>query len=102
MDLNHWHLLTIVLPFPQDVLLSHVVTTLLDIADTPVTDQDQRADMPQVHAINILKAVLKEASVAMAARKYLAKALIIAIEGFASPHWAIQNAATQLFGMFFV
>ena len=80
------------------MLLCHVIETLLGVAETPVPEADQRADLPAVHALNVLKAVLREAAVATASHGYLARALIIAVDGFASPHWAIQNSATQLFG----
>ena len=84
--------------FTQDVLLTHVVSSLLGVISAPVSQTDQQVDMPQVHAMNILKAVMKESSVAMAVMRHVAPIVMAAVEGFASPHWAIRNAATQLFG----
>ena len=71
----------------------------MQIVSSPLPDDmDQRLDLPQVHALNILKAVFRESSIAQSLMKHMPDATIHAISGFASPDWAMRNAATQLFG----
>lgn len=83
----------------QSSLLTHAIRELLAVLSQPTPDDpDQQKDIPHVHAMNILKAVFRESSVALAAMPYLATAVIHAIEGFASPYWSVRNGAIQLFG----
>ena len=85
----------------QSMLLARAVSILLDVISLPTPDDpDQKLDLPQVHAMNILKAVFKESSVSQALMPYIPEATIQAISGFASPYWAVRNAATQLFGTY--
>ena len=87
----------------QTRLLSFAISGLLDILKLPIPDDpDQRVDLPHAHALHILKAIFREASVAMAALPYLGEATIHTIKGFSSPVWAIRNASTQLFGEFLI
>lgn len=81
------------------MLLRHGIETLLEVLDTPVNgQQDETRDLPQVHALNILKAIFRDASVATAAMPYLATAALATIRGFSSPYWAVRNGAIQLYG----
>ncbi|XP_074659544.1 tRNA (32-2'-O)-methyltransferase regulator THADA-like [Tubulanus polymorphus] len=83
----------------RTVLLNEAVQTLLDVGSTPLpNDEDQRIDLPQVHAINIMKAILKESSLSSAIQPFLSDLMIFSITGFSSASWALRNAATQLFG----
>lgn len=59
---------------------------------------DDKVDLPQVHCLNILKALVVDAKLSSAIRQYLARVTEICIDSFNSPIWAIRNAATQLFG----
>ncbi len=68
------------------------------VEEAPPTAPDQQRDLPQVHALNILKAVFRESSVSQAVLPHVAMATQAAIDGFASPLWAVRNSATQLFG----
>ena len=82
----------------QHVLLKKAINELLTILSDPIPDnQDQTKDLPHVHTLNILKAVFREASIAGNAQPYVASTAIHAIDGFASPIWAVQNGAMQLF-----
>ena len=82
----------------QHVLLKKAISELLTILSDPIPEnQDQTKDLPHVHALNILKAVFREASIAGNAQPYVASTAIHAINGFESPIWAVQNGAMQLF-----
>jgi hypothetical protein len=50
--------------------------------------------------MHILKAIVQEASVAHAVLPFVGQAAEEALKGLSSPHWAIRNAATQLFGYY--
>ena len=89
----------------QHALLIRAIDALLGILSdpkvpgnqTPGDQVDQTRDLPHVHALNILRAVFREASVAGNAQPHVASTAIHAIDGFASPIWAVQNGAMQLF-----
>ena len=75
------------------------MTYLLDIIQRPVTcDDHSKFDVPQVHAMHVLKALFRESCIAVAIAPHISPAVVRAIEGFASPLWSVRNAATQLFG----
>ena len=81
-----------------------VVTELLGSCENLAVEQfDDRVDLPQVHSLNILKALVVDARLAGSIRHNLSQITMLCIEGFTSPVWALRNAATQLFGklMFF-
>ena len=81
------------------MLLARTISALLDVLQTPPPlDPDITRDLPHIHALNILKAIFRESSVAMACMPYIARATMCTIEGFASPYWGIRNGAIQLFG----
>ena len=85
----------------QSTLLHSVVSELLQSCDQLVTDQqDVTTDLPQVHSVNILKAIVVDAKLAGAVRCYLGRITMMCIDSFSSPVWALRNAATQLFGKF--
>ena len=72
---------------------------MFKVVDEPVYAlDDSNHDLPQVHALNLLLVIFKEASVAPNCQQYLGEATIKAIQGFSSEHWAIRNSSTQLFG----
>ncbi|KAF6028859.1 hypothetical protein EB796_012844 [Bugula neritina] len=91
----------------QNVLASHpsnkqaistVVDELLHLThDIASAQKDDTTDMSQVHAFNILKALVTDARLLYTMRSYLARVTIKSIQAFSSPVWALRNAATQLF-----
>ena len=79
-------------------MLLRTVETLLRLASLPYNQEsDQKQDLVQVHALNILKAVFSDASLVASLISSFTKVLLIIFDGFESPSWAIRNAATQLF-----
>ena len=78
-----------------------VVTELLGSCECLAVEQvDDRVDLPQVHSLNILKALVVDARLAGSIRHYLSQISMLCIEGFTSPVWPLRNAATQLFGWY--
>ena len=85
--------------FWQNSLLKYAVETLIEVIATPVEDQlDENKDLPQVHALNILKALFRESSVATSNMQHLGTAAVATIRCFSSSHWAVRNGAMQLYG----
>ncbi|CAL1526870.1 unnamed protein product [Lymnaea stagnalis] len=78
-------------------LLLSTVDYLYTIASKQFpNDWSQQHDLSQSHALNILKVIFCDASLAPALMPLLSKMTILVVEGFESPSWAIRNAATQL------
>lgn len=78
-----------------------LMSRLLELLSQPVvtTDEiDSSCDIAQVHAVNILRAVVHESCLASAVSRYYAKLAVHALDGFLSPFWTIRNASLQLFG----
>ena len=84
----------------QNVIFNKTLDSLLTVAErevAPADATDDKTDLPQVHALHILKAVFREASLVSSAFVFLERACVLCVEAFASPVWAVRNAATQLF-----
>ncbi|XP_078591502.1 tRNA (32-2'-O)-methyltransferase regulator THADA-like [Branchiostoma floridae x Branchiostoma japonicum] len=79
-------------------LLSRAVQVLLTTAQLPLAQEDHTVDIPQVHALNILRALFSDSTLGSAMLGHISDAVILAISGFSSPVWAIRNAAMQLYG----
>ncbi|XP_066282258.1 tRNA (32-2'-O)-methyltransferase regulator THADA-like [Branchiostoma lanceolatum] len=82
-------------------LLSRAVQVLLTTAQLPLSHdqgEDHTVDIPQVHALNVLRALFSDSTLGSAMLGHISDAVILAISGFSSPVWAIRNAAMQLYG----
>lgn len=83
----------------KTTLLSWTIEKLLSIISKPLLSiTDEQRDLPQVHAINIITAIVRESSVAGIMSTYLDRLTVEALKSFLSPIWAMRNAAMQLFG----
>ncbi|KAI7853486.1 putative death-receptor fusion protein-domain-containing protein [Circinella umbellata] len=79
-------------------MLDKTMKTLLELANQePPPDADQRIDMPQVHAYNIMRTIFMDAKLATAVLGYASDGFSLAISGFSSSSWAIRNCAVMLF-----
>ncbi|TPX60789.1 hypothetical protein PhCBS80983_g01505 [Powellomyces hirtus] len=84
----------------QRTLLVHAMKHLLAIGLQPVDTEimlQQRLDLPQVHAYNIIRAILQDASVASDTRDFVGDAFALTIAGFSSPSFPVRNCAAMLF-----
>ncbi|XP_065176717.1 tRNA (32-2'-O)-methyltransferase regulator THADA-like isoform X1 [Sycon ciliatum] len=78
--------------------LKLVVQELMHLVSQPV-EAGETVDtaLSQVHAINIMCALFREAKLGPHILPFVADALILAIQGFAHSVWAIRNSSTLLF-----
>lgn len=66
-------------------LLDKTMKRLFNIAETiPPVDADQRIDLPQVHAYNVLRTIFMDAKLAERVLEYAAQGFSLAISGFSS------------------
>ncbi|KAJ3019217.1 hypothetical protein HKX48_002293 [Thoreauomyces humboldtii] len=79
-------------------LLPEAARTLLAIATKPVpSDKETSFDLPQVHAYNILRAILQDAHLTTRARPFVGDALNLSMQGFSSLSFPVRNCAAMLF-----
>ncbi|KAJ3156791.1 hypothetical protein HDU86_003557 [Geranomyces michiganensis] len=81
-------------------LLTHAMERLLAIGLQPIDETvmlEQRLDLPQVHAYNIIRAILQDSSIAEATREFLGDSFALTLVGFSSPSFPVRNCAAMLF-----
>lgn len=72
----------------------------MEIAQQPLPEQpDAKQDLPQSHALNIMRSLFINTSLAWEVLRYAEDAVQLAIDGFASSNWMVQNSSMQLLGM---
>ena len=84
----------------QTVLLAKAVDELFEISSIPLDTDSGLTDLPQVHGLNILNSLFGDASLTASLMGHISRTVILVIEKFGSPSWAIRNAATRLFSEF--
>jgi len=79
-------------------ILPRVLRCCLDAArDATLMPSDSTAYVPGVHAFNVLRALFADRALAADTGGALAEGVEAALDGFASPHWALRNAAGLAF-----
>ncbi|KAK4898386.1 hypothetical protein LTR27_003982 [Elasticomyces elasticus] len=79
-------------------LIKQAFDDLEAIARTLVASEaEQEGSLPQVHAMNCLKDVLKNSRLAEASEKYVPIALKLAADALQSSAWAVRNCGLMLF-----
>ncbi|KAI9246127.1 putative death-receptor fusion protein-domain-containing protein [Sporodiniella umbellata] len=79
-------------------LLEGAMKRLLALAsEEPPKDADQRIDLPQVHAYNIMRSIFMDSKLGGHVLEYVSKGFSLAISGFSSFSWAIRNCSVMLF-----
>ncbi|KAL4237396.1 hypothetical protein ACF0H5_002114 [Mactra antiquata] len=81
----------------KTVLLNQALTSLFEICELPLDTDQGLTDLPQVHGLNILNALFSDASLTGSLIGHTSRAVVLVIQQFASPSWAIRNAATRYF-----
>jgi hypothetical protein len=77
---------------------STAILDLTAIARQPVNAGDAReSSLPQVHALNCIKDILKNTRLAEHSERFIAHAFLLAAESLRSEAWAIRNCGLMLF-----
>ncbi|OAD04769.1 hypothetical protein MUCCIDRAFT_79865 [Mucor lusitanicus CBS 277.49] len=85
-------------PSVKKELLSKAITYLMQLAgQEPPIDADQRIDLPQVHAYNIMRTIFMDSKLGTHVLEYASEGFSLAINGFSSHSWAIRNCSVMLF-----
>lgn len=77
--------------------MSQAVSNLFEICELPLDKDLGLTDLPQVHGLNILNSLFSDASLTASLIGHTSHALILVIQQFGSPSWAVRNAATRFF-----
>ncbi|XP_067901270.1 thyroid adenoma-associated protein isoform X3 [Heterodontus francisci] len=78
-------------------LLKLTMKELISLAIPLAMCQEEHATIPQVHALNILRALFRDTKLGENVIPYVADGIQAAILGFTSPVWAVRNSSTLLF-----
>ncbi|XP_048457292.1 thyroid adenoma-associated protein [Rhincodon typus] len=78
-------------------LLKLTMKELISLAIPSSICQDENATIPQVHSLNILRALFRDTKLGENIIPYVAEGIQAAILGFTSPVWAVRNSSTLLF-----
>ncbi|KAI9095079.1 putative death-receptor fusion protein-domain-containing protein [Phlyctochytrium arcticum] len=86
-------------PVPsRKILLASAMNRLFTIGkeEVPAT-ADERLDLPQVHAYNVIRALIQDANIATEVRDHIGEAFALCIAGFSSSSFPVRNCAAMLF-----
>jgi hypothetical protein len=84
--------------FGRKILLPKTMDKLFDAAKQPVPlSLNEKVDLPQVHALNVIRAILLHSESIHGTKHYIENALCICFESFSSVFFPIRNSATMLF-----
>ncbi|KAF9963955.1 hypothetical protein BGZ70_007081 [Mortierella alpina] len=79
-------------------LLPMVMRRVMAIAEEPVSaDANQQVDLPQIHAMNVLRRLFMDAKLSTSVLPYVGQGLELSIRAFSSPSWAVRNCGVMLF-----
>ncbi|XP_060555360.1 tRNA (32-2'-O)-methyltransferase regulator THADA-like [Ruditapes philippinarum] len=81
----------------KSFLLCEAVKSLFEICEMPLDKDHGLTDLPQVHGLNILNSLFSDASLTASLIGHTSHAVILVIQQFGSPSWAVRNAATRFF-----
>ncbi|XP_036403279.1 thyroid adenoma-associated protein [Megalops cyprinoides] len=78
-------------------LLKMTMKELTALAMPPLKGPTDRSTVPQVHALNILRALYRDTRLGENIVPFVADGMQAAVLGFTSPVWAVRNSSTLLF-----
>lgn len=79
-----------------------VVNALFRLATLPFAEGEaEELEMPQVHGMNCLRAVLTDAELTKPSIEFVESAVQLALQQFRSPSWSLRNCAAMLFSSLF-
>ncbi|XP_052042448.1 thyroid adenoma-associated protein isoform X2 [Apodemus sylvaticus] len=71
--------------------------TMRELISLALSADDSQGRVPQVHALNILRALFRDTRLGESITPFVAGGAKAAILGFTSPVWAVRNSSTLLF-----
>ncbi|PIK36638.1 putative thyroid adenoma-associated protein-like isoform X1 [Apostichopus japonicus] len=81
-------------------LLKLSMLRLMAIAKKPLPDDlGDKEDLPQAHALNIMRSLFRSAIIVEDVSIYVSNVLQCTISGFSSPSFVVRNSSMQLFGI---
>jgi hypothetical protein len=84
--------------YGKKFLLPCTMKRLFELARQPIPkSSSQKVDLPQVHALNVIKTILLYTESTHGTKQYIEEALCICFESFSSEFFPIRNSATMLF-----
>jgi hypothetical protein len=78
-------------------LFKRVVDVCYEIVDQPTEDRLQQLDLPQVHAMNVLRILMSDSELVFLAREHMGTCFEICLQQFSSTVFPIRNCAGMLF-----
>ena len=82
----------------NNMAIFKAIDDLTAISREPVASGSvQASSLPQVHALNCIKDVLKNARLGEVSERYVSNALLLAADSLRSESWAIRNCGLMLF-----
>lgn len=82
---------------PKKGKMDLLKTTMKELISLAGPTDDSQSTVPQVHALNILRALFRDTRLGENIIPYVADGAKAAILGFTSPVWAVRNSSTLLF-----
>ena len=83
----------------QQQFLDMVMNTCITVGNSTVHDRVQELDLAQVHAMNVQRVLISDASLSRLIRDYLPTFFEHCIKSFSSPIFPIRNCAAMLFSV---
>ncbi|KAG7818911.1 hypothetical protein KL928_002779 [Ogataea angusta] len=82
----------------DDKLIAPTMDSLVQIAQLPIDKNAALStNIPQVNAINSIKAIIVDSALSHASASYVGQALQLALDSFGSKIWAVRNCGVMLF-----
>ncbi|XP_030105663.1 tRNA (32-2'-O)-methyltransferase regulator THADA isoform X3 [Mus musculus] len=82
---------------PKKSRMDLLKITMRELISLALSADDSKGRVPQVHALNILRALFRDTRLGENIIPYVAGGAKAAILGFTSPVWAVRNSSTLLF-----
>jgi hypothetical protein len=86
-------------PKGRKLYLDKVILNVFEIAQSKIIASKDNVDLPQVHAMNIIKIIIQDSEINEETRKYIPEAFEICIMAFLSDYFPMRNCAAQLFAV---
>jgi hypothetical protein len=83
----------------RKLFLRDTMLKLFEIASMTVSQSKDHLDLPQVHAINVIRTILHDSDVAEESQSFISDAFELCISGISSTYFPIRNCSVMLFSV---